>query len=643
MTSLVTGGTGFIGKNLIDRLLARDEKVVVLVRQQSVEQLKSLIKERWKDKAANIQPLLGDICEPMAGVGSREIERLREEVTRIYHLAALYDMNMSEEMALNINVNGTTNVINLCKQIGCTLHHVSSIAVTGGSYAGVFTEAMFEEGQRLDHPYYQTKFASESLVREALEGRYKIYRPGIVVGDSKTGEIDKLDGPYYMFPLLALVRKALPKWFPMVGLQQGFMSVVPVDYVATAIDEISHASEPTPDTFHLVGNSSMTIFEVLNSFMKASGGPSFVGYLSPNISKALIRLTKTMMNRGPYAATAKATFYEKTGIPASTTDILEWETRFDSANTQSVLGPMGVHCPELPDYAGNVWRYWEQSDDLRGRLVRRKVARARKWTSSLVGKRVLITGASSGIGKSLAKKVAAQGGIALLVARSADKLEQLQNSIRAVGGEASIYPCDLTDEADVKQLLAKLAQEPAVDILVNNAGRSIRRSLTYSYDRIHDYERTMQLNYFGALRITLGLLPRMREERNGHVIHVSSIGVPVHSPRFSAYLASKAAFDEFSRTAAGEVLQDNVHFSIIYMPLVRTEMIAPTASYKHSPALSADSAADMILRAMRKRPARVISFFAAFMQTFHALMPKLALRGLSMGYRYTSSSKHLKA
>ncbi|HVL00712.1 MAG TPA: SDR family NAD(P)-dependent oxidoreductase, partial [Dongiaceae bacterium] len=261
-----------------------------------------------------------------------------------------------------------------------------------------------------------------------------------------------------------------------------------------------------------------------------------------------------------------------------------------------------------------------------------------RWTAKLNGKRVLITGASSGIGRALALQLAQQGASVLLVARSAEKLEALRKEIQLAGGRAFAYSCDLTRDDDVNDLIKRLDAEPPIDVLVNNAGRSIRRSLAHSTDRLHDFERTMQLNYFGALRITLGLLPRMRQERNGHIIHISSVGVPVHSPRFAAYLASKAAFDEFSRVAAGELRQDNIHFSILYMPLVRTSMIAPTESYKHTPALSPESAARLVVRTIQRRPARVMNGFARTMQLLHGITPKLGVRALSLGYRYTSGS-----
>jgi NAD(P)-dependent dehydrogenase (short-subunit alcohol dehydrogenase family) len=167
-----------------------------------------------------------------------------------------------------------------------------------------------------------------------------------------------------------------------------------------------------------------------------------------------------------------------------------------------------------------------------------------------------------------------------------------------------------------------LAQHGHVDILVNNAGRSIRRSIALSYDRFHDYERTMQLNYFGAVKLILRLLPVMRERKSGHIVNVSSIGVQTNTPRFSAYVASKAALDAFTRCISSEIVDDNVHTTIIYMPLVRTPMIAPTKMYRRFPTITPEEAADMICEAVIHRPKRIATPVGTLGQILYAINPK---------------------
>ncbi len=238
------------------------------------------------------------------------------------------------------------------------------------------------------------------------------------------------------------------------------------------------------------------------------------------------------------------------------------------------------------------------------------------------GKTVLITGASSGIGRAAALKIGEAGGTVLLVARTKEKLDELADEIEDVGGTAYSHPCNLTDMDDIDRMADEvLTKYDAVDILINNAGKSIRRSVSRAYDRFHDYQRTMQLNYFGPVKLILKLLPVMRERGTGHIINVSTIGLQVNTPRFSAYVASKAALDAFSRSIAPEVIGDGVHLTTIYMPLVRTPMIAPTKIYDRFPTLSPDEAADMITEAIRKRPKRMATTMGTVGQITYALAP----------------------
>ena len=238
------------------------------------------------------------------------------------------------------------------------------------------------------------------------------------------------------------------------------------------------------------------------------------------------------------------------------------------------------------------------------------------------GRTVLITGASSGIGKSTALKIGEAGGTVLLVARTEEKLQEVANEIEDAGGVAYVHPCNLSDVDDIDRMAQEVLEEhEAVDVLINNAGKSIRRSLDRSYDRFHDFQRTMQLNYFGPVKLILDLLPTMRERRGGHIINISTIGLQVNTPRFAAYVASKAALDAFSRSMAPEVIGDGVHVTTIYMPLVRTPMIAPTKMYDRFPTLTPEQAADMITDAIRKRPKRMATAMGTIGQITYALAP----------------------
>ena len=243
--------------------------------------------------------------------------------------------------------------------------------------------------------------------------------------------------------------------------------------------------------------------------------------------------------------------------------------------------------------------------------------------SAVRGRIVMVTGASSGIGRAAAMKIADAGGIVLLVARTPEKLEATKEQIEAGGGTAHIHRADLSDPEDIDRMAEEvLEQHGHVDVLVNNAGRSIRRSVALSYDRPHDYERTIQLNYLGSVRLILKLLPVMRARKSGHIINVSSIGVQTNPPRFSAYVASKSALDAFSRSIASEIIDDNVQITTINMPLVRTPMIGPTKIYDRFPTLTPEQAADLICDAIIHKPKRIATPVGTLGQILYAINPK---------------------
>ena len=235
---------------------------------------------------------------------------------------------------------------------------------------------------------------------------------------------------------------------------------------------------------------------------------------------------------------------------------------------------------------------------------------------------VMITGASSGIGEATALQVGRAGGKVLLVARREDQLNEVKRQIEALGGQAAVHRCDLTDFDDIDRMAAEaLEQHGSVDVLINNAGKSIRRSVNRAYERFHDYQRTMQLNYFAPVKLILDLLPVMREQGTGHIINISTIGLQMNTPRFSAYVASKAALDAFSRSIGPEVINDGVHMTTVYMPLVRTPMIAPTKMYDRFPTLTPEQAADMICEAIRKQPKRTGTKLGNLGQLTYAIAP----------------------
>ena len=279
----------------------------------------------------------------------------------------------------------------------------------------------------------------------------------------------------------------------------------------------------------------------------------------------------------PAVKTARREVLADIGIPESVLPYVNWRSSFDTRETEAALARTDIQCPPLEEYAWKIWDYWERHMDP-------DLFQDRTLHGRIAGKVAMVTGASSGIGEALAIRLAEAGAKVLLVARSREKLEAVQQAIDFRGGESLIHTCDLSSPEDADRLVREVLDEYGhVDLLVNNAGRSIRRGVSHSYDRYHDFERTMSLNYFGSLKLILGLLPTMRERKDGQIVNISSIGVQTNAPRFSAYVASKAALDAFSRSIASEVVADGICITTVYMPLVRTPMIAPTKIYEAVP------------------------------------------------------------
>src|SRR5439155_23585519 len=247
-------------------------------------------------------------------------------------------------------------------------------------------------------------------------------------------------------------------------------------------------------------------------------------------------------------------------------------------------------------YAWKVWDHWERHLDP-------EALTASNLRAVLEDRVVLVTGASSGIGRAVAAHVARHGAKVMLVSRTRQKLDELKAEIEAEGGRAWVYATDLSNLDACERMGRQVLEEHGqVDVLVNNAGRSIRRSLVQQLDRFHDFERTMQLNYFGAVKLMLTVVPGMRGRRSGHVINISSIGVQAYPPRFGAYVASKSALAAMSRCIAPELADDGIAVTNIHMPLVRTPMIAPTGMYRSFPTIDTDQAAEMVLQAILSRP-----------------------------------------
>lgn len=633
MSYFVTGGTGFIGRRLLARLATRGETVYLLVRAGSRDRLER-VRADCGAAAERLIAIEGDLESDCLGVAQSQRLALKGNIRHFLHLGALYDLDAPAERLERANVLGTRHALHLAHELqaGC-FHLVSSIAAAG-RYQGTFTESMFDEAEDLTHPYLRTKHESEALVRSTCRIPWRIYRPGMVVGDSRSGEMDKVDGPYYFFRLIQLVRDVLPRWMPLIGLEGGHINLVPVDFVVAALDHLAHLPGEDGACFHLVDRRNLRIGEVLNLFAEAAHAPTMSLRLEPAVLQGLM----AVMAAGgsalmPAALRILRQAMEDLHIPPSVVDLIDHPTVFDPGRAGVLLERAGIHVPPLEDYAWRLWDYWERQLDRQHNGGARLAEMAR-------GKTVLITGGSSGIGKATALKLTQAGARVLLVARDPQKLEAVAAEIRGLGGQVNAYACDITVASACAQLVAQvLAEGGHVDILINNAGHSIRRAIEHTYDRLHDYERLMQVNYFGALRLTLALLPSMVARGSGHVVSISSIALLSNAARFAAYNASKAALEAFTRCAAAEYHDRGVRFTVVNLPLVRTAMVAPSRVYERFPLLRPEQAADMVCDAVARRPERLTTPLGKLAQLVEALAPSLDRAFMSESFRLLPESE----
>ena len=640
MQYFVTGATGFIGKRLVKKLLERKGSVVhFLIRKESSGKVDAL-REFWgltdAKSAARAVPVWGDLTGKKLGLTADAIKNLKGQVDHFFHLAAVYDLGADEESQIAVNIDGTRNTVELAKALDAGhFHHVSSIAAAG-LYEGVFREDMFEEAENYEHPYFMTKHESEKIVRTECKIPWSVYRPAMVVGDSQTGDMDKIDGPYYFFKLIQRMRQILPPWMPTIGLEGGRINIVPVDFVVDALDAISHKPGIAKKSYHLVDPEGYRVGDVLDIFSKAAHAPKMNVFVNAALLGFIPRsITKGLMALAPVRRVRNA-IMKDLGLPEDMLTFVNYPTRFDCRDTQAMLKGSGIACPKLPDYAWRLWDYWERHLDPALHIDR-------SLRGTVGGRVVLITGGSSGIGLAVAHKFAEAGAITLICGRDQEKLDEACKEAKDRGYPFVAYAVDIADMADCDRFTQLLrANHGGVDFLINNAGRSIRRAIESSYDRFHDFERTMQLNYFGSLRVTMGLLPGMVAKKKGHVVNISSIGVLTNAPRFSAYVASKAALDAWTRCASSEFADQGISFTTINMPLVRTPMIAPTNIYKNVPTLSPEEAADMVAQACIFKPVRVATRLGITGQVLHALVPRVAQIAMNTTFRMFPDSSAAK-
>jgi len=342
----ITGATGFIGRHLLPLLLRREGEVAVLVRPGSRHRFAAL-RERFDPDGDRLRPVMGDIAETELGIAAEELERLGG--AHVFHLAAIYDLLADEAETERANITGTRHVVELANRIGAAcLHHVSSIAVAG-QYRGQFTEDMFDEGQVLDHAYFRTKYEAEAIVRREAHVPWRVYRPGIVIGSSETGEADRVDGPYYAFKLLQSMRDSFPQWMPFPGPEGGPLNLVPVDFVAKAMDHIAHLPGRDGQAFHLVDPSPLSLGDSLNTFCRAAHAPEFAVRFDRRMAQLIPGNTIDVVAGLPAVRRVWKQLLDRFGIPETALKYMDYPATFDATRATQALAGAGLSVPPLPE------------------------------------------------------------------------------------------------------------------------------------------------------------------------------------------------------------------------------------------------------------------------------------------------------
>ncbi len=615
MAYFLTGATGFIGRHLLESLLKRKQTVYCLVRRQSEDRLQE-ISLRMQGLGGRVVPLRGDLMQPQLGVNPARMAELAGTIDHFFHLAALYDLTADSESLARTNVEGTRHALDLALglEAGC-FHHVSSVAVAG-HYEGTFTEHMLEQAEGLDDPYASTKHDAEVLVRREYSRPFRIYRPSAVVGHSETGEIDRVDGIYHAFRWILKMREAMPDWLPRIGIETGTFNIVPVDYVAKAIDHIAHAKDLDGQTFHIVDPLPRKTSEIIDEFCRAAGAPTFSTYLKlPSVPRPLARLLD-VSEQLPAVRRATDALLSEIGIPRRLLGYLGHSTEYACDETLRALAGSGVELPPLESYAERLWHFWE-------RHLSTMPVRSPLLSRAVDGKRVLIAHARGAIETSLALRLAASGATLVLLDSNAAAVEELRGQIVRTGARAYGYLADPSSSADRTAALARILEEHGgADIVICGSTGSLRRT-TPALDAVDPAacEAAVSRVYVGTIELLHGVLSGMRERGAGHILLLSTL--PLDGPADAAHLAACAALDTFASALASDLSAAGIAVTSAPLPPVKLEAAGPGA-------IDVDRAVDVICDALVHRPRRATTWLGTAAELSRAAAPQAFETAMSL-------------
>ena len=616
MAYVITGATGFIGRHLLEALAARGQTLYCVVRESSVGRLEEIASD-LSALDSRIVPIIGDLLDANLGIERDQIDAMRGEVEHFFHLAALYDLSADSEALALSNVAGTRHALELAVEVdaGC-FHHVSTVGVAG-HYTGVFTEKMFEHTSALVDPFASTKYDAERIVRSQYTRPYRIYRPSIVVGHTHTGETDKADGIYHVFPLIRRLRESIPDWLPRVGIEVGNLNVVPVDFVAAAIDYLAHAKDLDGRTFHLVDPKTRRASEIVDEFCRAAGAPAFSRHVTfPALPQALGKLAESSDRLRIVRRVSDAVLSEAR-IPRRLLGYLGQSTEFGTKDTEAALEGSGIACPPLETYAATVWDYWEKHY---GNLAPRDP----KLAAVVDGRRALIAGADGPLRRQVALALAAAGANVMLVGRERNLLESLRRGIVGAGGRASVTLGDCATRAGMRDLLDTLVRRHGgVDVLICGGSAAIAPADASAESVAHAAEPfadAIEEHYLAPLELTLGLLEGMRARGSGHVVLLSTVALSGAGQ--PSYAAAAAALDSFGSTAAAELAAAGIAITAVHLPPL--DLGSGRAGPSDAPlgSIAVAEASQLICDALIHRPRRTGTPLGATAELARAAAPQ---------------------
>jgi NADP-dependent 3-hydroxy acid dehydrogenase YdfG/thioester reductase-like protein len=572
------------------------------VSQEALPRLFSLERRGWQSE--RIEPVIGDLTAPYLGVDPAWIEEHKGTVRGFFSVGAAYDVTASPERNEQVVVAGTRSAITLAAALGADVFHAVSSVAVAGDYRGVFDETMFDEGQSLPSAYHRTAFDAERIVREECAIPWRIYRPSIVVGNSETGEVDAVDGPYYLFPALKRLRD-IPGSIPLVSVDLGDANVVPVDYVASALDHLASLEGHDGQTFHLVNPEPQSTVDAVNTMAAAAGAPRFTVPIDRTVTAALpqalmpINVLTTAL-RSSAAQRVLAQTIGRLGIPPEVITNLAFPATFAAGHTELAASGSGIVCPPLESYAPAIWDYWELHLDS-------AAARDVALREALQERTVVITGATSSVGKATALKLAQAGGTSVLVGGSTEDLQEIAAEIEEMGGATSVFAGDLADLDAIDALTERIVDEhPAIDVVVSLAGYSTTAPLPVASSGFADLEVRIRVDFLGPVRLLGGLLAALRSSEGGHLINVGPVERRAAFSAPAASAAARAAFDAWNRGVSSQLSDDGIRLTSLQLPEVREQGGEVTnAARETTPAQAAGQVMDAIKSsaAPRRRPA----------------------------------------